>query len=180
MVKNMAVTTNKDERLKIGTIAGVAAGLVLAYLAVQVTPAYGAADGKPIAGIRCDREEYSTFHIHAHLDIFVNGKPYEVPELVGIISQTCLYWMHTHNGSGIIHIEAPQARAFTLGQFFDIWKATGKGAPTMKEKPKVFVNGKKVNAELRAIEITPLSEIAIVYGKEPSTIPSSYGFSPGS
>ena len=171
---------NKGDRVNIGTVAGIAAGLVLTYLAGQVLPADGAADGQPVAGIQCEREEYSTFHIHAHLDIFINGKPYEVPRLVGIIPSTCLYWMHTHDRSGIVHIEAPQVRTFTLGHFFDIWKATAKGVPAAKEKPQVFVNGKKVNVDLGKVEITPRSEIAIIYGKEPPTIPSSYDFPPES
>ena len=29
-----------------------------------------------VDGIRCDTMEFTMFHIHAHLDIFVNGKPY--------------------------------------------------------------------------------------------------------
>ena len=48
----------------------------------------------------------------------------------------------------------------------------------MKEKPKVFVNGKRVNVGLEQVEITQLSEIAIIYGKEPSAIPSFYNFPP--
>jgi len=33
----------------------------------------------------------------------------------------CLYWLHTHVADGIIHIETPGERSFTLGEFFDIW-----------------------------------------------------------
>lgn len=170
-----------DVRAEIGTVALAAMVLIIAFAADRVSPAYGAADGKPIAGIQCERDEYGDFHIHAHLDIFVDGKPYAVPELIGIIpAEKCLYWMHTHDGTGLIHIEAPRTRAFTLGQFFDIWKATANGAPAIREAPKIFVNGKKVNARLDQIEITARSEVAIVYGKEPVTIPSSFDFPKGS
>jgi hypothetical protein len=162
---------------EIGTIASIATALIIVCSANKIAPAYGAADGQPIGGIQCDREEFSIFHIHAHLDIFVNGQPYAVPESIGIINdRTCLYWMHTHDRSGIIHIEAPQTRTFTLGQFFDIWKATVKGVPVTKEPPKVFVNGKRVNGRVEQVEITSFAEIAVVYGKEPSAIPSSYDF----
>jgi len=140
-------------------------------------PAYGAADGQPIAGIRCERQEYGNFHIHAHLDIFIDGKPQAVPESIGIIDRTCLYWMHTHDPSGIIHIEAPETRAFMLAQFFEIWKSTAKGVPATKEALKIYVNGKRVNGRLEQVEIGPLAEIALVYGKEPAAIPSSYDFS---
>jgi hypothetical protein len=44
-----------------------------------------------------------------------------VPSQIGIPGN-CFYWLHTHDESGIIHIEAPAHREFTLGQFFDIWK----------------------------------------------------------
>jgi hypothetical protein len=165
--------------LKIGAIASIATGLVLVSLVIRISPAYGAADGQPIAGIRCERQEYGNFHIHAHLDIFIDGKPHAVPESIGIINRTCLYWMHTHDPSGIIHIEAPETRAFTLAQFFEIWKSTAKGVPATKEAPKIYVNGKKVNGRLEQIEIAPLAEIALVYGKEPAAVPSSYDFSKG-
>jgi hypothetical protein len=163
--------------LKIGAIGSIVTGLVLVCLVTRIAPAYGAADGKPIAGIQCERQEYSNFHIHAHLDIFIDGKPHAVPESIGIIDRSCLYWMHTHDPSGIIHIEAPETRAFTLAQFFEIWKSTAKGIPATKEAPKIYLNGKRVNGRLEQVEIGPLAEIALVYGKEPATIPSSYDFS---
>lgn len=30
------------------------------------------------------------------------------------------YWLHTHDESGVIHIESPLRRAFTLGNVFDL------------------------------------------------------------
>lgn len=159
------------------TAAAMMTALIFGGSAGQIAPVYGAADGKPIAGIQCERQEYSIFHIHAHLDIFIDGKPHAVPESIGIINRTCLYWMHTHDPSGIIHIEAPETRAFTLTQFFEIWKSTAKGVPATKEAPKIYVNGKRVNGRLEQVEIGPLAEIALVYGKEPAAIPSSYDFS---
>jgi hypothetical protein len=159
--------------------AAMMTALIFGGSAGPIAPVYGAADGQPIAGIRCERQEYGNFHIHAHLDIFIDGKPHAVPESIGIIDRTCLYWMHTHNPSGIIHIEAPETRAFTLAQFFEIWKSTAKGVPATKEAPKLYVNGKRVNGRLEQVEIAPLAEIALVYGKEPATVPSSYDFSKG-
>ena len=172
-------TKNIGGGLKAAMVLGAAAAL--AWPLAALAPAFGAADGKPIGGIQCERQEYGDFHIHAHLDIFIDGKPYAVPSQIGIIpAEKCLYWMHTHNDSGIIHIEAPKTRVFTLGQFFSIWKATGEGAPARKEAPKIFVNGKKINKPLDKVELGPLMEIVIVYGKEPPSIPSSYEFSKGS
>lgn len=50
-----------------------------------------------IENIKCETVERTTFHIHAHLDIFINGKTYTVPAQIGIVPDKCLYWMHTHD-----------------------------------------------------------------------------------
>jgi hypothetical protein len=94
-----------------------------------------AATGQPVDGISCQTGEQTVFHIHAHLTIFVNGAARQVPAAIGIPgaqatqtaqgpfieSGTCFYWLHTHAPDGIIHIESPVHRTYTLGNFFDIW-----------------------------------------------------------
>jgi hypothetical protein len=91
--------------------------------------------GQQIDGIGCLGSEQTLFHIHAHLTIFVNGVPRQVPAGIGIpgasgqntpqglfiSSGNCFYWLHTHAADGIIHIESPVHRAYTLGNFFDEW-----------------------------------------------------------
>jgi hypothetical protein len=156
------------------------AALALALLSGMISFADAAADGRPIAGIQCEHEEYGDFHIHAHVDVFVDGSPVSVPAMIGILeAQRCLYWMHTHDPTGIVHIEAPKKRAFTLAQFFDLWKATAGGTPQRKDAPKIFVGGKRVEKRLNQVELEDHMEIAVVYGKEPASIPSSYSFPSG-
>ena len=86
-------------------------------------------------GISCQTSEQTIFHIHAHLTIFVNGSARQMPAGIGIpgaqgqttptgtfiSSGTCFYWLHTHAADGIIHIESPVQRTYTLGNFFDEW-----------------------------------------------------------
>ncbi len=93
------------------------------------------AAGQAVDGIRCQTSEQTIFHIHAHLTVFVNGSPRQVPAGIGIsraeaqktpqgtfvAGGTCLYWLHTHAADGIIHIESPVHRTYTLGDFFDEW-----------------------------------------------------------
>jgi hypothetical protein len=94
------------------------------------------ANGQRIDGIACQTTEQVLFHIHAHLTIFVNGKPRQVPAGIGIApplqveetpvgafvaGATCFMWLHTHSADGIIHTESPITRVYTLGNFFDIW-----------------------------------------------------------
>ena len=94
-----------------------------------------AAAGQPVNGIHCQTSEQTLFHIHAHLTIFVNGSPRQVPFGIGIPGAqtqntaagpfvntgTCFYWLHSHAADGVIHIESPVRRVYTLGDFFDEW-----------------------------------------------------------
>jgi hypothetical protein len=80
--------------------------------------------GDTIDGVVCNTTEQLTSHYHAHLMIFVNGQEQPIPTDVGRQTPTCLYWLHTHpiqNDDGVIHIESPDTRTFTLKQFFDVW-----------------------------------------------------------
>src|SRR5712691_217274 len=91
--------------------------------------------GGKVDGIGCQTNEQTLFHIHAHLTVFVNGAPRQIPAGIGIpgaqaqntpqgqfiASGTCFYWLHTHAADGIIHIESPIHRIYTLGDFFDEW-----------------------------------------------------------
>jgi hypothetical protein len=88
-------------------------GAALATTATKTT-------GQPVDGVRCQTSEQTIFHIHAHLTVFVNGSPRQIPADIGITG-TCLYWLHTHAADGIIHIESPIHRTYTLGNFFDEW-----------------------------------------------------------
>jgi hypothetical protein len=66
-------------------------------------------------------------HHHDLLQIFVSGNPIEVPDLVGIDATAgYLTSLHTHDATGIIHVESPVQRSFDLGEFFDVW---GSGSP---------------------------------------------------
>lgn len=105
--------------------------------AQPLAPAGSPAPGQSVDGISCQNSEQTLFHVHAHLAIFVDGKPRQIPLGVGIApprqeqqapngpfvaSGACFSWLHTHAADGIIHIESPVQRTFTLGQFFDVWR----------------------------------------------------------
>lgn len=89
-----------------------------------------------IDGIKCETSEQLLFHVHSHLAIFVNGQQRSIPMGIGIapprqteagatgsfvVAGTCFYWLHAHTSDGIIHIESPIQRTYTLGNYFDIW-----------------------------------------------------------
>jgi hypothetical protein len=103
----------------------VVAAIVIIIMAVSnnkpTTPGVPAA-----AGIPCDQLEHSQTHYHAALQILYLGNPVSIPTDVGRLT-TCFYWLHMHPESpGVIHIESPKNRTFTLGEFFKVWAASKK------------------------------------------------------
>jgi hypothetical protein len=143
-----------------------------------------------VDGIRCDTMEFTTFHIHAHLDIFVDGRPFTVPSQIGIDPEgRCLYWLHTHDDSGIIHIESPEERQFTIGNFIDIWTKTFNNTQLFDNnlngttnELSMYVNGIKIptDTDLRNVSINAYDEIAVILGPiQADKIPSRYEFQQG-
>lgn len=62
------------------------------------------------------------FHIHALLHLYVNGVLKPVPAEIGIDPKTGIETsLHTHDDTGIIHMEAAHPFKFTLGDFFEVW-----------------------------------------------------------
>lgn len=132
-----------------------------------------------VEGIECSPMEYATFHIHARLEIYANGEQIAVPSNVGVFSG-CLYWLHTHSGDGLIHIEAPTKRDFTLGQFFDIWNKT-YGDPLKGldvSALNITVNGKQYAGDYRDLVFASHQNILMQFG-EPYVEQEEYIFPPG-
>jgi hypothetical protein len=129
-----------------------------------------AAAGDRIDAITCDTTEGVLFHIHQHLAIFDHGKPVPIPGDVGRPGGGhCLYWIHTHTPDGLIHIEAPVFRTFTLANFFDIWgqplSATAAGPARCKAgELRVFADGVRSTGNPRHIEMNERTDIVIQVG----------------
>jgi hypothetical protein len=139
------------------------------------------AHGQPIDHIRCESEMLG-YHVHAHLTILNLGRNISVPQYIGFSDNTCLYWLHTHDDSGIIHVEAPSHFFPTLGNFFDVW-----GQPLSSERVvnavvgpghsmRVYVNGRPFSANPRTISLRDHTTIAIEIGP-PFSAPQPYDFS---
>jgi hypothetical protein len=75
----------------------------------------------PATNVPCGPSEVLIRHEHAHLIILIRGQIKTVPAFIGITA-TQICWLHTHDTSGIIHIEAGDSRTFTLGDFFAVWR----------------------------------------------------------
>lgn len=174
-----------SRRVNWSLVIGVA--IVLAVAALLGSQALGFGKGatithaadKPIDGIPCGQETV-TYHVHAHLSILDKGKPATVPQEIGQGSTNCLYWLHTHDATGTIHIEAPSS-AFhpTLGKVFDIARFTNGETILPPIKPghrvKVYVNQKPYSGNLRAITLLKHTTITIEIDP-PFKVPQKYDF----
>ncbi len=139
-----------------------------------------AATGAPVDGISCSTNEQTLFHIHAHLTIFVNGAARQVPAAIGIpgaqaqsapggtfiASGTCFYWLHTHAADGIIHIESPVHRTYTLGEFFNIWgqPLTASQAGPAHGKVTALYNGQVYLGNPADIPLNAHAQIQLMVG----------------
>jgi hypothetical protein len=161
---------NRPPRCAAGALLLTVASAALPAAARAQSP-FAAAAGLPIAGIACDAMEGQRLHIHQHLTILDRGKPVPIPPDVGQVpARRCLYWVHTHTPDGIIHIEAPAERAFTLGDFFQIWgqplsrtRAGSAQAPKGKAL-RVWVDGRAYTGDPQKIVLARHTDVVIEAG----------------
>ncbi len=147
----------------------------------QIAPASTTLPGTTVDGIHCAPVEQLAYHIHAHLAVFVNGRLYQLPAGIGIPGSAaestnygpvaaggkCFYWLHTHTADGVIHIESPTERVYTLGEFFDEWhqplSATRVGG--VHGRITAFFDGKPWKQSLRSIPLLPHALIQFNIGE---------------
>jgi hypothetical protein len=155
------------------------------------------------AGLVPEKAEFLEYHVHAHLDVFVNGRPVIVPAGIGIdvnnpgvqvdrgpsgvtgagniagCDEPCISPLHTHDLSGVLHTETKTPSPNRLGQFFTQWavRLTSNcvGGYCKPDVPiKIYVDGKIETGDPTQIELSDMREIAIVIGTPPATIPKEF------
>ncbi|MDH6576098.1 hypothetical protein [Kitasatospora sp. MAP5-34] len=142
------------------------------------------------AGLPMLTTEGTVEHIHAHLDVYADGKAVTVPGLIGIDEPgQQISPVHTHDTSGIIHIESPVQATFSLGQFMTEWQVSlsanhlGGLSTDSAHTLTAYVNGKPVTGDPAAVTLGAHDEIALVYGTASEnaqvTVPGSYSFPSG-
>jgi len=152
------------------------------------------ASGSAVDGVQCLGAEQTVFHIHAHLTVFVAGAARQIPYGIGITNAqaqltaqgefvnngTCFYWLHTHASDGIIHIESPVQRIFTLGDFFDIWGqplGPRRAGPATGPVTAIY-NGKLFHGDPRNISLNAHAQIQLDVGT-PLVAPAAIKFPNG-
>ena len=156
------------------------------------------------AGLIPENAEFLQYHVHAHLDMFVDGKPVLVPAGIGIdldnpdtiadksadglvigaglkqeCSKPCISPLHTHDLSGLLHTETKTPSPNKLGQFFTEWAVRLTpdciGAYCKPKTPiKIYVDGQVETGDPQEIELKNLREISIVIGTPPAKIPMEF------
>jgi hypothetical protein len=196
----------------VGFCAAVAAGCGGSSEAKPAaTPEHGAApwpapddplDRTVAAGLRPEPKEHLAYHVHAHLDVFVNSKQVIVPAGIGInikdpevkvftdtpdgsksyggievCATACISPLHTHDNTGILHTETATMKSNRLGQFFVEWGVqldrNCVGGYCRPSDIKFYVDGKRYEGDPREIFLTDRREIAIVIGTPPEKIPKT-------
>lgn len=156
------------------------------------------------AGLEPERKESLVYHVHAHLDVFVNGEAVPVPAGIGIdianpgvqtgqafggqayggirlCDEPCISPLHTHDVTGVIHTESLDQTPNTLGQLFTEWdvrldESCVGGYCRPDTSVAIYVDGEPYSGDPAEIDLTDRKEIAIVIGTPPAVIPASFDF----
>ncbi|HEY0694753.1 MAG TPA: hypothetical protein VGD71_37675 [Kribbella sp.] len=128
------------------------------------------------AGLHMLGQEMMAVHYHAHLDVIVDGQHITVPAQLGIDNiRRAISPLHTHDTTGIVHIESAKDIPFTLGQFFTEWgqplttQQVGPKTVSSGEVLRVYRNGAPVAGDPAALKFQAHNEIAVWVGPSNAT-----------
>jgi hypothetical protein len=158
-------------------------------------PPWGPNDGPTLKprllamGLQPLPQEGAVVHIHQHLDLFVGGTRVTVPAGIGISAvQRFFSPLHTHDTTGVLHVESATASEFSLGQVFGVWgvplnrRCIGSLCAGGGKELRAWVNGEPVDADPTRIVLASHQEIVLAFGtpgQMPKDIPRSYDFPAG-
>jgi hypothetical protein len=130
-----------------------------------------------------------------HLRIVVRGRSREVPAGIGVAppyevaltragrfvaGASCFTWLHTHAADGIVHVESPVQRTYTLGEFFDLWgqPLSHRRAGPAAGRVTAFVDGRLFTGNPRQIPLLAHGQVELEVGR-PLFAPESIVFPSG-
>ena len=158
------------------------------------TPAPWAANGNGLhvrlaaVGLPALPSQGTVIHIHQHLDLFANGRRVTVPAGIGIDPRGGFFApLHTHDSTGILHVESATRRSYTLGDFFGVWgvrltrRCVGGFCAGGGKRLQVFSDGRRVRDPVH-LSLTAHEEIVVAFGtpaQVPRPLPKSYTFPVG-
>ena len=145
--------------------------------------------GQTIDGtLNCLKTVGGPGHHHVHISLFVDGQQIAIPRGIGmfqpdhnnfIYHQTCLYFLHTHDDTGIIHMEPRVGQgSFKLGNVFDMWgePLTTSNIAGYTGQQTIIVDGQTYTGNPRQIQLAPYMQITLEVGTPLSGPPPTYLF----
>jgi hypothetical protein len=156
---------------------------------------WGGLTGQTVDGVSAQTTEQLVYHIHAHLAIYVNGTQKAVPAGIGIVQPwqtqqlqdgstfigggSKIYYLHTHDSTGVLHIESPNQGTYKLGQVFAEWNQPLSETQVGPATGSViaYLNGQKYTGDPSQIPLTPHALIQLDVGQDVS--PQPYTFASG-
>ena len=183
VLASSASSSHRPKSTAAGAQSGVAAGL-------QAGPAPWAPEysrlATRLAALHLPGQTDAGFHIHAKLRVFVAGRQVQVPADIGIDPEgRFISPLHTHDTTGIIHMESTRPYPFTLGQFFTVWGVAfgrhqlGGYRDAGGRRVQVYVNGNPVANPVGYV-MRAHDSVIVGYGKRgsfPRRLPTT--FAPG-
>jgi hypothetical protein len=133
-------------------------------------------------------QEMLAVHYHAHLDVQIAGTPIVVPAGLGIDqARQRISPLHTHDTSGVIHIESQRDIPYTLGQLFIEWgqplsaRQVGPHRLAAGEVLRMFRDGQLVTGDPATLRFAQHDELVVWVGPASThpTVPSTYPFPQG-
>jgi hypothetical protein len=150
--------------------------------AAVLAPAAAPAAGRMVDGIGSAPLERLALHVHAHLTVSAAGMPRQIPYGIGIAPPLQVQmtpqgpfvaggarfaWLHTHAPDGIIHIESPVQRSYTLGEFFDVWgqRLDRDHVGPLHGSVVSFLDGRRYRGGPRTIPLGAHAQIQLEVGR---------------
>ena len=127
------------------------------------------------------------YHVHAYLMLIVNGTQVAIPPGTGMVNAqppvagfvnaaSCFYHLHTHDSSGIIHVEDPDpnnipvtSSMYPLKTYLDIWgvSADANHFGPYSGPVRVFTSPQTYNGNNRTV----MASTYAYAGSDPTVIP---------
>lgn len=146
-----------------------------------LAPAATTTLGRRVDGIQCEALTQLADTRYAHLQVYVHGRSVALPGAIGLVdpatirtangllykSTTCAYWLHTRAADGVIEMQSPIARRYTLGDLFAIWHQPLAGDRVADARGAVtaLVNGRRWTRPPAQIPLREHTQIELAVGE---------------
>lgn len=154
-------------------------------VAIETGPFLAAATttplGKVIDGIQCQPLRQFAYRLYVHLQVYVDGRSRALPGGIGLVDprpvadkkgllftpQACYYWLHTRAADGLVQVESPKDRGYTLGDFFKVWDQALSRERVAADRGRVtaIVDGKRWTGNLGSIPLREHESIELAVGR---------------